>query len=170
MLKAGYSKMSGSSSSARQPFIPMSLGMSVHRAGRYILQPAGYQAFVPAQLPPDPPFKLTEAMQELLSRADLGLGRLDGAVQTLPAPDFFVMMYVRKEAVLSSQIEGTQSSLNDVLDAEARVLDPERPTDVDEVLNYVGAMRLGLGRLKELPISMRLIREIHGRLLKGVRG
>ena len=79
-------------------------------------------------------------------------------------------MYVRKEAVLSSQIEGTQSSLQDLLAAEAMVLAPDRPKDVDEVVNYVRAMNHGLKRLAELPVSVRLIREIHAELLKGVRG
>jgi len=79
-------------------------------------------------------------------------------------------MYVRKEAVLSSQIEGTQSSLNDLLRAEARIYDPDRPADVREVSNYVAALDYGLERLSDLPISVRLIREIHERLLKGVRG
>lgn len=86
-----------------------------------------------------------------MSRADLALGRLDGSIQTLPNPDLFVLMYVRKEAVLSSQIEGTQSSLQDLLAAEAQVLSPEAPRDVAEVLNYVAAMNHGLGRLPELP-------------------
>jgi Fic family protein len=79
-------------------------------------------------------------------------------------------MYVRKEAVLSSQIEGTQSSLNDLLAAEASILSPDQPKDVDEVVNYVRAMNYGLQRLHELPLSVRLIREIHEELLKGVRG
>ena len=92
------------------------------RAGRYVRQPAGYRAFVPAPLPPDPPIAITPEMQVLLSQADRALGRLDGSIQTLPHPDLFVYMYVRKEAVLSSQIEGTQSSLQDVLAAEARFL------------------------------------------------
>ena len=82
----------------------------------------------------------------------------------------FVFMYVRKEAVLSSQIEGTQSSLNDLLEAEAAIHDPARPNDVGEVLNYVRAMNHGLERLPDLPISVRLIREIHAQLLQGVRG
>src|SRR5690606_23360964 len=84
--------------------------------------------------------------------------------------DLFVFMYVRKEAVLSSQIEGTQSSLQDLLAAEAHILTPDRPRDVDEVVNYVSAMNYGLERLHELPVSVRLIREIHERLLQGVRG
>ena len=140
------------------------------RSGRYIKQPTGYRAFIPAQLPPEPPIKLEGELQALLSQTDRALGRLDGSIQTLPHPDLFVAMYVRKEAVLSSQIEGTQSSLQDVLAAEARVLSSNRPSDVSEVFNYVGAMNYGLERLKDLPVSIRLIREIHKKLLTGVRG
>ena len=140
------------------------------RAGRFIRQPAGYSAFIPAPLPPNPPVEIDDEMLALVSRADRRLGRLDGSVQTLPDADLFVLMYVRKEAVLSSQIEGTQSSLVDVLEAEAQILDRARPADVDEVINYVGAMNHGLQRLSELPVSVRLIREIHHRLLTGVRG
>lgn len=92
------------------------------RAGRYVTQPRGYRAFIPAPLPSSPPLRLEGELQRLLSQADLALGRLDGSIQTLPNPDLFVFMYVRKEAVLSSQIEGTQSSLQDVLAAEAQVL------------------------------------------------
>ena len=140
------------------------------RAGRYHRQPAGYSAFMPTALPPTPPINVDHEMQTLLSKADRALGRLDGSIQTLPNPDLFVFMYVRKEAVLSSQIEGTQSSLNDVLKVEASIFDPDRPNDVDEVLNYVNAMNYGLNRLTTLPLSIRLIKEIHERLLSGVRG
>lgn len=140
------------------------------RSGRYIKQPTGYRAFIPTPLPPDPPIKVEGELQALLSQADRALGRLDGSIQTLPHPDLFVAMYVRKEAVLSSQIEGTQSSLQDVLAAEARVFSSNRPSDVGEVFNYVGAMNYGLERLKGLPVSIRLIREIHEKLLTGVRG
>jgi Fic family protein len=111
-----------------------------------------------------------DALQAPLAEASHALGRLDGSVLTLPDPDLFVLMYVRKEAVLSSQIEGTQSSLQDLLAAEARILSPDRPADVREVINYVNAMNYGLERLATLPVSVRLIREIHERLLKGVRG
>jgi Fic family protein len=141
-----------------------------HRAGRYITQPGGYRAFHPAPLPPEPPVSLAGSLQAALSAADRALGRLDGSIQILPNPDLFVFMYVRKEAVLSSQIEGTQSSLQDLLAAEAQILSPERPRDVDEVVNYVAAMNHGLERLRELPVSVRLIKEIHERLLRGVRG
>ena len=140
------------------------------RAGRYVTQATGYRAFIPAPLPPDPPIKLEVELQALLSQSDRALGRLDGSIQTLPHPDLFVAMYVRKEAVLSSQIEGTQSSLQDVLAAEARVFSAERPSDVSEVFNYVRAMNYGFERLRDLPVSVRLIREIHAELLTGVRG
>lgn len=141
-----------------------------HRAGRYVRQPNHYAAFIPAPLPPDPALRWDDELQYLLSRADRALGRLDGSIQTLPDPDLFVMMYVRKEAVLSSQIEGTQSSLNDLLELEASIADARRPADVGEVVNYVRAMNYGLERLHDLPISTRLIREIHSELLDGVRG
>jgi len=140
------------------------------RAGCYVQQPAGYRAFIPAPLPPDPPVDLAGPLRALLSEADYALGRLDGAILTLPNPDLFVFMYVRKEAVLSSQIEGTQSSLQNLLAAEARLHDPNAPADVSEVVNYVRAMNHGLARLAELPVSVRLIREIHAELLRGVRG
>ena len=139
------------------------------RAGRYVRQSTGYRAFVPADLPPNPKIRIEGELQRRLSDADRALGVLDGSVQTLPNPDLFVYMYVRKEAVLSSQIEGTQSSLQDLLAAEAHV-GAAVPRDVAEVVNYVAAMHHGLGRLAELPTSMRLIREIHARLLQGVRG
>jgi Fic family protein len=140
------------------------------RAGRYVAQPTGYRAFMPSPLPPDPALELDANLQALLSDAALALGRLDGSVNTLPNSDLFVFMYVRKEAVLSSQIEGTQSSLQDLLAAEAQLFEQSLPRDVDEVVNYVRAMKHGLARLNELPVSVRLIREIHAELMRGVRG
>lgn len=142
------------------------------RAGRYVRQRTGYTAFIPARLPPNPPVSLDGQLQALLSRADQAVGRLDGAIQTVPNPNFFVYMYVRREAVLSSQIEGTQSTLEDLLAVE---LEPQatwrrRPGDVDEIVNYVHAMNYGLDRLADLPLSLRLIREIHRELLTGSRG
>jgi Fic family protein len=140
------------------------------RAGQYLGQPTGYRAFIPTSLPPDPPIQIDGSLQVGLSEADRALGRLDGSIQTLPNPDLFVYMYVRKEAVLSSQIEGTQSSLQDLLSAEAKILSPTRPLDVSEVVNYVEAMNHGLSLLPNLPVSVRLIRAIHAKLLAGVRG
>jgi len=145
-------------------------GTLPERAGRYVTQPTGYRAFVPASLPPEPGIEMTPELQDALSLADRSLGRLDGSILTLPNPDLFVFMYVRKEAVLSSQIEGTQSSLQDVLAAEAKILAPDRPRDVNEVVNYINAMNHGLSRICQLPVSVRLIREIHEKLLQGVRG
>lgn len=134
------------------------------------MQLTGYSAFMPKPLPPDPALTFDNEMHTLLSKADRALGRLDGSIQTLPNPDLFVFMYVRKEAVLSSQIEGTQSSISDVLEVEASLFDPHHPSDVGEVLNYVTAMNEGLERLKEIPLCLRLIREIHYKLLHNVRG
>lgn len=139
------------------------------RAGRFVSQPAGHRIFLPKPLPPAPPLSFHGDLQLRLSIADRSLGRLDGSVTTLPNPDLFVFMYVRKEAVLSSQIEGTQSSLQDLLSAEA-LLTHDVPRDVDEVVNYVATMHAGLARLRELPVSVRLIREMHQQLLKGMRG
>ena len=140
------------------------------RAGKYIKQPSGYRAFVPAPLPPDPPVAMDPELTKLLSEADRVLGRLDGIGAVLPNPDLFVAMYVRQEAVLSSQIEGTQSTLEDVLQFEVDKNSNDLPRDVEEVVNYVGAMNYGIKRLDELPLSLRLIREIHSKLMTGVRG
>ncbi|MFO1186852.1 MAG: Fic family protein [Alphaproteobacteria bacterium] len=107
-------------------------------------------------------------MTQLLSDSDRAVAELNGASRTLPNPDLFVAMYVRKEAVLSSQIEGTQSTLDDVLKAEAKI--SAHPGDVGEVLNYVGALNMGLERLNTRPLTGTLIREIHERLMSGVRG
>lgn len=140
------------------------------RAGRFLEQPSGYAAFVPAPLPPHPALDIDLGMVTLLAEAERALGRLDGMVKTLPDPDFFVAMYVRREAVLSSQIEGTQSTLEDLLAAELGPTARSVPDDVEEIVNYVSAMKYGLARLDELPLSLRLIREIHGTLLSGGRG
>jgi Fic family protein len=145
------------------------LAESPNRAGRFIAQPTGYRAFVPAALPPTPDIALEGDLLALLSSADVALGRLDGVVKVIPDPDFFIAMYVRREAVLSSQIEGTQSTLEDLLEVELAP-DAARQSDVGDIVNYIAAMRHGLNRLPELPLSLRLIREIHGELLRGGRG
>ncbi|MGM0381109.1 MAG: Fic family protein [bacterium] len=143
------------------------------RAGQFITQMEDYKAFIPAKVPPDnPPVEIDPEMQTLLSEADRSLGKLDGITRVLPNPDFFVLMYMRHEAVLSSQIEGTQSSLENVLEYEAGRPEEseEKKRDVQEVINYIEALRYGLDRIKELPLSLRLIREIHEVLMQGVRG
>jgi Fic family protein len=138
------------------------------RAGNFVPQPSGYTAFIPNNLPP-PDLKIDVGLTRLLSEAERSLGRLDGVTSILPNPDLFVAMYVKHEAVLSSQIEGTQCTLEDVLEVE---LEPtgEKPKDIAEVVNYVGAMNYGLERLVDFPLSLRLIKEIHAKLLEGVRG
>jgi Fic family protein len=139
------------------------------RAGRYVSQPGGYDAFHPAPYPPTD-LGLDRRLLDLLSAADHELGRLVGASEILPNPDLFVRMYVRREAVLSSQIEGTQASLMDVLEYEAMRARGEQRVDVREVSNYVAALRYGLRRVSSLPLSLRLLREIHARLMRNVRG
>lgn len=143
------------------------------RGGRLVVQQKGaegYSAFVPHPLPPNPPLQIDDEMGWLMERANRALGRLDGCTYTLPNPDLFLYMYVRKEAVLSSQIEGTQASLDDLLEYEGETEGKSSPDDINEVSNYVDAMNYGLERLQELPLSLRLIKEIHARLMAGIRG
>ena len=139
--------------------------------GRAVRAPADWLPRIhPAPLPPEPPLRLTGELQSLLSDADRALGRLDGSIQTLPDPDLFVFHVRTQRSRTLSQIEGTQSSLQDVLAAEAKILSPSRPRDAQEVINYVAAMNTGLERLGALPVSIRLIRDIHKILLARVRG
>jgi Fic family protein len=139
-------------------------------SGSYVRQPQGYRAFIPARLPPDPPLEMDNRLNTALSRADRALGRLDGSIETLPHPELFLSMFVRKEAVLSSQIEGTQASLSDLVKADAQILDRARPSDVREVQNYNQAIGEGMKLLDRLPISSRLITELHRILMADVRG
>lgn len=128
-----------------------------------------YWALVPRPLPP-PDLQL-DGLHSLLEKASQSLGRLDGLASVLPDTQLFLYMYVRKEAVLSSQIEGTQSSLSDLLLYESEEAPGVPLNDVQEVSNYVAAMNYGLSRLREgFPMSMRLIKEMHGVLMNGVRG
>ena len=138
------------------------------RSGKFITQLSGdlkYKAFIPSS--PFLDIQYDNNLRDILSKADMALGRLDGIAEIIPDVDFFIMMYVRKEATLSSQIEGTQATFSDLLKAEANI---ETGNDVDEIINYVDAMNYGLVRMKELPLSLRLIQEIHNKLLKGERG
>lgn len=137
-------------------------------SGRVIQTPNGYWAFVPHPLPPS--IEYDAETVRLLSDADRGLGNLAGIGQLLPNPHLLIAPYIRREAVLSSRIEGTQASLSDLLFFEAAEEEPPRAPDVQEVRNYVRAMEYGLERLAKLPLSLRLVREIHARLMRGVRG
>lgn len=141
-----------------------------NRAGFFMNSAVGYKSFVPAELPPNPPIQYDDELQGLLSLADRKLGRLDGVTQILPNPELFVAMYVKKEAVLSSQIEGTQASFVDVLSTEYNQADDQRHDDVKEVINYVDAMNWGLEQLASFPLSLRLIRNIHARLIHNTHG
>ena len=145
------------------------------RAGSFISAnsgPEGYLTFAPKPLPPDPPLNITPRLQELLDRANQALGRLDGVTLLLPDPDQFLYTYIRKEAVLSSQIEGTQSSLSDLLLFENDGTPGVPEADTQETVNYIAAMNHGLHRIQsgELPLSLRLLKEVHGRLLARSRG
>jgi Fic family protein len=142
------------------------------RIGRYVeTAHAGerVRAYIPPPLPPIPPIRI-DGLLAKLSAADQALGRLDGVTVLLPDKQLFLYMYVRKEAVLSSQIEGTQSTLSDLLRFEAEAQQGKPIDDLREVSNYVDAMMYGLDRLSSLPLSLRLIRDMHARLLRSGRG
>ncbi len=139
----------------------------MHRSGRYITQPTGYKAFIPSDLPPV--LQMDEPLQHLLSQADMALGRLDMMGYLLPNVDHILAMYVRKEALLSSQIEGTQATLEDLFEYESNA-PVQNLEDVQEVVNYIKALNHGLTRIQEFPVSIRLIKEIHQILLTNSRG
>jgi Fic family protein len=142
------------------------------RLGRFVDTPVASEmvrAFVPPPLPPSPPIDVLTLLDRL-SLAERALGRLDGVTILLPRQELFLYMYVRKEAVFSSQIEGTQSTLSDLLRFETEAGAGQPIDDIREVSNYVDAMMYGLERLEDLPLSLRLIREMHARLLQSGRG
>ena len=140
------------------------------KIGFYRQQPTGYKAFIPEKFPTLNPVEWDNDLIYLLSLADRAIGKLNAMDQLVPNVDFFIFMYVRKEAALSSQIEGTQATLLDYVKAEVKLADDRAPSDVDEIKNYIDAMNYGLTRLEASPLSWRLIKEIHEKLLKGVRG
>jgi len=150
----------------------MSDSQPKNRLGRFVETTAASEtvsAFVPPPLPPEPAIDVLSLL-ERLSLAERALGRLDGITMLLPRQELFLYMYVRKEAVLSSQIEGTQSTLSDLLRFETEAQAGQPVDDIREVSNYVDAMMYGLERLETLPMSLRLIREMHARLLQSGRG
>jgi len=140
------------------------------RLGRFVETPVAgevVRAFVPPPLPPEPALDILSLLDRL-SVAERALGRLDGI--HLPRQELFLYMYVRKEAVLSSQIKGTQSTLSDLLRFETDAQSGQPIGDIRDVSNYVDAMMYGLERLGELPVSLWLVREMHARLLQSGRG
>ena len=141
------------------------------RSGQFITQlkeDIKYKAFIPNPLP----FKLKKdaELEALLSKANLALGRLDGISEIVPDINFLTLMYAKKEATFSSQVEGTQATFADVLKTEAKIEDKKIPSDVKEILNYIEAMNYGIKRLETLPLSLRFIKEVHRILLQGARG
>lgn len=144
------------------------------RAGAYLTVREGgetYRVFHPKPLPPDPPIAIDDELLMLLDRASRAIGHLDGSTVLLPDPEAFIHSYVRKEAILSSQIEGTQSSLSELLLLEQGSLFGPDTADAKEVSNYVAAMNHGLDRIAGgFPLTLRLIREVHAILMDGTRG
>ena len=136
-------------------------------AGRLVITAGGAAAFVPSPLPPE--LELSWGLSAMLARAQGAVGHLRGIGRVLPNPHLLIQPFARREAVLSSRIEGTQASLGDLFLFEIGNPTPER-SDVREVGNYVAALEYGFARLSELPVSLRLIRELHAKLLSGVRG
>ena len=145
--------------------------LNAERTGRYVRQPGGFRAFYPALLPFDPPVRYDDELLYILSMADQAIGRLDSLADMIPNPDMFVRMYVQKEAVQTSQLEGvTQASLGEFLEQEATQEARSLPPEYAEVRNYVLATNYALERLDSLPLGLELIKETHKRLLEGVRG
>jgi len=136
------------------------------KIGKLIQQPSGYQAFIPDKFPPRQQIILSSKTQQLHAKAVLILGKLDGITQLLPDLDFFIFMYIRKEAARSSEIEGTQATIIDVIKSEAQI-ESRFPQDVERIVHYIHAMEYGLKRLETLPLSLRFIREIHKVLISG---
>jgi len=140
------------------------------RAGKLITNLSGeaaYKSFMPTPLPPNPPVGLDNDAVELLVKANKQITLLEGIASRIPSVNLFISMYVRKEALMSSQIEGTQATLEDVLDP---LIDENANRDVAEVINYVRATDFSISRLKELPLCNRLIKEAHAVLMEGSRG
>jgi Fic family protein len=136
--------------------------------GENIKQPQGFKAFVPDPFPDKRLFNHSPQIVKKDAQASRLLGKLDGITQLLPDVDFFIYMYVRKDAVSSSQIEGTKATMVDALEAAVKI-ENGVPTDVDDILHYIKALNYGMERLRTFPLSLRFIREIHRELLEAGR-
>ncbi|NGX27872.1 MAG: Adenosine monophosphate-protein transferase SoFic [Candidatus Anoxychlamydiales bacterium] len=139
------------------------------RSGKYITQTSGYKAFIPTNPPPKPSISLDDGVQHLLTDANIAIGKLDTMGYLVPNLEYIIAMYVRKEALLSSQIEGTQASLEDIFEYESKI-PLKNVNDVKEVVNYIKALTYGMERINKFPMSIRLIKEIHKILLEETRG
>lgn len=140
----------------------------VHGSGRLVQCPGSYEAFVPNPLPPK--IEFSPALIRSLSDADRFIGKLAGEGRSLQNPHLLMRPFIKQEAVLSSRIEGTQATLGELLAADAGAAVNRSPDDLKEVGNYVAALEYGISRLSELPLSLRLVTELHGKLMQGVRG
>lgn len=138
----------------------------MEQIGKYVKQKGNYSAFIPDKFPPKDFTYNNPKIITPLAEANLFLGKLDGITKLLPDIDFFIFMYIKKEAAYSSQVEGTKANLTDALQAEVERT-PDLPDDVDDILHYIRAMNKGLERLKNFPLSLRLIKEVHATLLTG---
>lgn len=136
------------------------------KIGKLVQQTAGYKAFIPDKFPPEEEIILSNKTQRLHAKAVLMLGKLDGVTQLLPDLDFFIFMYIRKEAARSSEIEGTKATIIDVIKSEAEIETGRFPQDVERIVHYISAMEYGLKRIETLPLSLRFIREIHKVLIE----
>ena len=135
------------------------------KIGKLVQQPTGYKAFIPGTFRPEKPIILNPKTQQLHAKAVLLLGKLDGITQLLPDLDFFILMYITKEATRSNEIEGTRATIVDVIKSEAEI-EQRLPQDVERILHYINAMEYGLKRLETLPLSLRFISEIHKVLIE----
>ena len=143
--------------------------MSTIEIGKQVQQPTGYKAFIPNRFPPTPTLLLPKKTTKMHTEAIRLLGKLDGITQLLPDMDYFLMMFVQKDAASSSQIEGTRATMMDVI--EKQNIEPRAsiPEDVDDIVHYIDALTHGMKRIEEYPLSLRLIRELHGRLMHNAR-
>lgn len=139
------------------------------KIGRYIQQKEGYKAFTPFDFPPQSGFEISKKLYKKHEEAIRLVGKLDGITRLLPDKDFFLLMFIKKDAVYSSQIEGTKATLQDAVAAPVTEEKSQLHPDVDDVVHYVDAVNYGIERTKTLPISLRLIREIHEHLMIGAR-
>ncbi len=135
------------------------------KIGRFVKQPQGYEAFIPAVFPPEEGFDFSKKLIQKASNATLSLGKLDGVTQLLPDVDFFLFMYLCKDAASSSQIEGTKATMIDAIEATSKTSE-NLPEDVSDILHYIQALNYGLDRLKNFPLCLRLIKEIHRELME----
>lgn len=140
------------------------------KLGEYRMQPEGFKAFIPYSFPPKEGFDFDESILKKNNQATRLLGKLDGITKLLPDADFFLLMYLRKDAASSSQIEGTRATLIDAIAAEAKI-DTKMPEDVDDILHYIKALHYGIKRMKtdNFPMVLRFIRELHQQLMQKAR-